>query len=335
MRWLRLLLATALFGVSAGVSGVAAACACGGVISSDVSAHVADETALLSTDGRTETMVMRLNLQSTVDNAAVVIPTPTPATVTSGRQELFTELETLTAPRVTTVTHWTLGTQPQSLAEGAPGGAFAGPRVVSQVQLGPVEATTLTGGGVDEVRDWLQANGYALRPEIAVGLAPYLREGWSVVAMRLTGPTPLNGSLDPVALTFASDRLVYPMRMSAQAATPQRALIYTLGQHRMQRGDPDAATQSVEVEYAGALAGRATDPTLTEMARNGDYLTRTSVQISQPGMITSDFEFTPAGNDEPFQRVLYRHEYQDMTPYLLMGGVLVAALLGVWMWRSR
>jgi hypothetical protein len=125
---------------------------------------------------------------------------------------------------------------------------------------------------------------------------------------------------------FASDRLVYPMRMSAQATTPQSAVIYTLGAHRMQRSDPDVAAQSIEIEYAGSLAGRSTDPTLAELSRGGDYLTRSSVRIVDPSTITSDFEFVPAATDEPFQRVLYRHEYSDITPYVIVGGMLALAL---------
>jgi hypothetical protein len=64
-----------------------------------------------------------------------------------------------------------------------------------------------------------------------------------MVAMRLTSTDQLNGRLAPVKLVFASDRLVYPMRMSAAAQTPQRVVVYTLGAHRMKRTDADAAAQ--------------------------------------------------------------------------------------------
>ncbi len=310
---------------------VASACACGGVVSPDVDARVADEMALVTTDGTVETIVMRLNLESTADNAALVIPTPTPATVTAAGPEFFAELATASAPRIETVQHWTWGDGAalDEAAGGAPTGMGAGPTVVRRVQVGPLEATTLAGGGVTGVRDWLQANGYALRAEIAAGLDPYLREGWAVVAMRLTGPAPLNGDLDPVKLVFGSDRLVYPMRMSAQASGPQRVVIYTLGQHRMQRGDADAAAQPVQIDYAGHLAGRTADPTLVELSGNGDYLTRTSVLIGEPATITSDFEFIPALDDTPFQRLLYRHEYRDVTPYVVIGGAAAVGLLGI------
>lgn len=311
--------------VGLGAPGIATACACGGVLSHDVTTRVADEVALVTTDGTTETVVMRLNLESTTDNAALVVPTPTPAKVDSASETLFDELQELSAPRVETVRDWTFGSVLPGASPPEGVAATAGvPAVLDQVHLGPLEATTVSGGSLTGVQDWLTAHGYVLRQEISAGLDPYLREGWSVVAMRLTSTAPLNGPLAPVKLTFASDRLVYPMRMSAQARSPQNVVIYTLGEHRMARGDADAATQPVETDYAGTIADRADDPTLSELP--GDYLTRMSTWIGDPAAITSDFEFVAAPNDEPFQRVVYRHETYDITIPVLAGAAAAVFL---------
>lgn len=330
VRWWSVL-ASALVAASmlVGAPGLATACACGGVVSMDPSARVADEEALITTDGTTETVVLRLNLESDSDNAALVVPTPTPATVAAASPTLFEELATLSAPRVEVVRHWTLGWgSASSAAEGAAPGATAGaPTVVRQVKLGPLEATTLTGGDLTGVRNWLTTNGYVLRQEISAGLDPYLRDGWSVVAMRLTSDAPLNGPLAPVSLQFASDRLVYPMRMSAEAQGPQTVVTYTLGAHRMQRSDPDAATQPVDVDYAGSITGRTDDSTLTELSANGGYLTKMTTRIYTPAEITSDFEFATAPTDDPFQRVVYRHQNRDATPLLLAGGLAMVVLV--------
>ncbi len=320
-----------------GSSTVATACACGGLLSSDPSLRVADEVALVTGDGSTETAVIRLNLSTTADNAALVVPTPAPATVTAAPAELFDDLAGLSAPRIETVRRWTIGGFGAAASEGrtagAPGG---GPTVLRQVQLGPLGATTLSGGDLAGVQKWLQDNGYQLRPEISDGLEPYLREGWSVVAMRLNTGTPvesLNGPLAPVTLNFAADELTYPMRMSAQAKSPQTVVTYTLGAYRMQRTDPDSATQTVEIDYAGSIAGRTDNATLTRLAGepgSGDYLTKMTTTIIDPAAITSDFRFGPAPTDEPLQRVAYRYEYTDVT-LLLLGGavVLLTAAVGV------
>jgi hypothetical protein len=313
-----------------GAPNVASACACGGIVSTDISTRVADEVALVTMDGRDETVVMRLNLQSTADNAALIVPTPTAAQVSLASPKLFDELETLTAPRVETRRQWSFGAQAAANDGLAARGAPQGPTVVNQVQLGPLEATTLAGGEVSSVQEWLAAHDYTMRPEVVAQLGPYLKRGWAFVAMRLTGPTPLNGRLAPVKLTFGSEKIVYPMRMSAAAHDVQRVVVYTLGAHRMQRTDDDAATQHTEIDYAGSVAGRSDDPTLSEMDDHGAFLTRMSVQINEPASITSDFEFGPAPTDAPFQRVIYRDETRDVTPIVFGGGlVVIVAVLGV------
>ena len=326
-RWLHCIGAGALAaGMIVGSPGLAQGCACGGVVSHDTAARVADEVALLAMDGHNETVIMRLNLRSTADNAALIVPTPTPATVSTASPSLFDELEDLPAPRTETRRHWSFGGRTGSEAA-APSGA-AGPTVVNQVQLGPLEATTLAGGDVAGVEQWLASHGYTMRPEVVAQLDPYLQRGWAFVAMRLTGPTPLNGRLAPVKLAFGSDQLVYPMRMSAAARGTQRVVVYTLGPHRMQRVDSDAAAQRVDVDYAGSIAGRSHDETLSVLDDHGDFLTKSSVTISDPAAITSDFVFAPAPNDAPYQRVIYRDETEDITPFVL-AGVFLAAVVAV------
>ena len=319
----------------AGPGGPAGACACGGIVSPDLDAKVTGEQALVALDAGTETIVMRLDVRSVADNAALIVPTPTPATATSAEQGLFGELERLTAPRLD---HAGAARTDLDEAGAVPGGA---PTVVAQVQLGPLEATTLTGGDLSGVRRWLDSHGYTMRPEVSAQLDPYLRQGWSFVAMRLTGQEPLTGQLDPVRLDFASDQLVYPMRMSAAAKDIQHVVVYTLGRHRMQRTDADAATQDVAVDYAGSIGGRTTDETLTELTRHNPYLTRISTTITDPASIATDFTFGPAPTDDPYQRVIRGAEPADDTAVLAAIAasaivvVLAAVVLTVLLVRHR
>ncbi|KZS59095.1 hypothetical protein A4G26_12820 [Mycobacterium kansasii] len=62
------------------------------------------EVALAHWDGTTETIVMRLALDATTDSVALVIPTPTPATLTEADKATFVELDALTAPPARFVT---------------------------------------------------------------------------------------------------------------------------------------------------------------------------------------------------------------------------------------
>jgi len=280
-----------------GAGSPAGACACGGIVSPDLDARVTGEQALLAMNGRTETIVMRLDVESVAKNAALIVPTPAPATVTQAGPAMFPELERLTAPRVEPSRNGRADLDTAAAAGSAP-------TVVAQVQLGPLEASTLAGGDLTGVRHWLDSHGYVMRPEVTAQLEPYLRQGWSFVAMRLTGEKPLNGQLDPVRLDFASDGLIYPMRMSAAARDTQRVVTYTLSPHRMQRSDADTAWQDVTLDYAGSVAGRTTDPTLTELSVGNPYLTRISTTITDPASIRADFAFVAAPTDDPYRRVV-------------------------------
>lgn len=317
-----------------GVAVPAAACACGGIVSHDLDAQVTGEQALVAMNGGREVIVMRLDVESVAADAALIVPTPTAATATQANPALFPELQRLTAPRVEP------GRATRSEMDTAARAPGVSPTVVAQVQLGPLQATTLTGGDLAGVRNWLDSNGYAMRPEVSAQLQPYLRQGWSMVAMRLTGDKPLSGQLDPVRLDFASSRMVYPMRMSAAAKGTQHVVTYTLGQHRMQRTDSDAARQDVVVDFAGSVAGYTTDATLTELARQNPYLTKITSTIDDPAAIAADFTFGPAPTDEPYRQVI-RADGTVQTGYpagaiaTAVVAALVAAASGTLLMRRR
>jgi hypothetical protein len=282
------------------------ACACGALVPPpDGQATMNHEAALVHWDGSTENIVMQLALSASTDNVALVVPTPTPATVVAADKGTFAELESLTAPEIKKRRHFKLGSV---LAASAPHAAAptGAPNVVSQVHLGPLEATTLAGGDLAGLRKWLADNGYAIRPAVSAALDPYVRDSWSFVAMRLTSTSPMVGGLKPVRMTFQSPRLVYPMRLSVAAAAAQRVTIFTLTDHRQQRTDADASGQTSQIQFAGNVSSAARDPLLRELAGNhGAYLTKVQIEIPKPAQITSDFEFGNAPNDDAYRQVVY------------------------------
>ncbi|MFD4356117.1 DUF2330 domain-containing protein [Nocardia sp. NPDC058518] len=301
------------------------ACACGGVVSGDSSARVNSESAVLGWDGRRETVLMRLGMQFAGADAALIVPTPTPATVSAGNPDSLRELSRMTAPeRVTEYDWFGSGSLGGDTSGAAPG---SGPDVLGRVQLGPLEATTLRGGDLAGIREWLDTNGYQLRPEVSATLDPYLREGWSFVAMRLTSAKSLSGALDPVLLTFDSDRLVYPMRMSAAATTPQSVHLYIFSDHRVARVDPDTKPHTITTEFASPV-GEPSDPDLKALAAGNNYLTELSIYIPDPATITSDFIFGPAAENVPVRDRIVSKEYVEILG-LPAGYVLIVTGLSV------
>ncbi|MBH0780639.1 DUF2330 domain-containing protein [Nocardia bovistercoris] len=323
--------ALSLGALGLGALAPASACACGGVVSPGNAAAVQDEVALAGWDGRRETIVMRLGLEAESDRAALIVPTPSPARVSAGTAQTFAELARLTAPEIVTERRWF---DTDDFRDGATAAAPGGgaPTVLEQVRLGPIEATTLAGGTLDGLRAWLAANGYEMRPEVVATLDPYLKENWSFVAVRLTGEgTTLRGELDPIRLSFDSERFVYPMRMSSAARDPQSVRLYLLGEHRMRRSDVDAEKQYNNVEFAGRI-GDSTDPQLRELAADGrDYLTEITVGIHQPAAITSDFTFTAAPSDDGYRKRITLVDHVEIAGFpagtVILGAASLAAVV--------
>ncbi|MBD0022951.1 DUF2330 domain-containing protein [Gordonia sp. (in: high G+C Gram-positive bacteria)] len=306
------------------IASPAAACACGAIASNDAAAQVNRETAIVSKTGNRETIDMRLSMRSVRSDAALIVPTPTPATVSAGDGALFDDYEKISAPRTETRRHWwsrstdddgaTAGARAPASAAGA-----ADPQVVARVRLGPLDITTLTGDDLDGLRKWLSDNGYQLKPAVISALAPYVAERWSFVAIALTSPTALSGPLDPIRMEFDTDQLVYPMRMSAAATGTQTVDLYVLADHRQDRTDADTARQQVRTLYSGRLA-------------DGRHLTTVRTTVTAPQSISSDFVFATAADDSPYRRVVYTDS--DVTiagmmagPFLLVVGVIVLVVV--------
>ncbi|MFI6362675.1 DUF2330 domain-containing protein [Nocardia sp. NPDC050630] len=330
----RLLAVMGMLFATAGIGAFApaSACACGAVANpAGHPASVREETGLVSWDGQRETVLMRLALKSGTDQAALIVPTPKPATVAGGSAATFTELANLTAPKIVTERRW-FSSSGDTAGEGALAAAGGGPTVLDRVRLGPIEATTLSGGNLDGIRKWLSDNGYEMRPEVVSTLEPYLREGWSFVAMRLTSAQPLDGAIDPVRLTFDSDRFVYPMRMSSAAGQAQYVHLYALSEHRVRRSDPDAAAQSVHVDFAGRVA--TSDPELASVTANGrNYLTELRISIDTPADIRSDFAFETDDSDAEVYQTIHRTEAVELfgvpAGIVILGTAFLAALVVV------
>ncbi|NYI69049.1 hypothetical protein BJY26_003355 [Spelaeicoccus albus] len=302
----------------------AEACACGAMVPPKGSSVDVDaERALVKLDSGVETIALQLNMLGGSTEAALVVPTPAPARVSAGDTDMFTRLDELTEPEVRVVNDW----WPSIGGDGATAVGSA-PTVVRQVQLGPLEATTLKGGTTKSLKKWLSAHHYVLSPAVRDGLADYVRRGWSFVAVRLKSHRDLNGGTPPLLIKFPSKTLVYPMRLSRAATEPQHVRMYVVGQHKMTRADSDnsgSAAGSSSVEWAGRIASADLDNAgLKEFFGTNDYLTVFSSVYTDPRLqISSDYRFVRAGDDDPYQPVQTRHHSVQV------GGIYAGPLIAV------
>jgi hypothetical protein len=270
------------------------ACACGAPAPRPGQDVIVDkELAILSWDGDQERIELLLDMLTDADDVGLIFPTPAPATVTAGDRQTFADIEEAIQPKEVVVDDWWPGI---GVGAGAPAGGGA-PTVLDQVQLGPVQATTLAADDATGLTDWLDENGYAIRDEIADGLQEYVDKGWYFVALKLTSDAPLDGMLDPVRFTFDSDQLVYPMALSQRATTVQQARLYVFQDHRARIAGLDDPTVPL-AQASTTWAGKAPDVG----AGLSGYLTVVDLYFPSPAsQIPGDLVVVQAGDDEPLQ----------------------------------
>lgn len=317
------------------------ACGCGAYVPDNPGSSVADERALIAWDGTTEDILMSLSVTGSSDKAAWVMPVPSAARITLGDTEVFSELGRLTAPRIEyrdswwpTFT-WLTAAGP---SEGAMGGppAGAGVNVLGRQRLGPFDVTRLAANDPTVLANWLSDNGFPHPDGLDDNLAPYVADGWEIVAVQLVPAEAggsLSGALQPLRLSFASDTVVYPMRLSRSATMPQYIDLYVLADHRMDPSAVPVAGEAPSLEFAGRIE-RGDSPALADYVGDAGFLTRWKNTILEPKTIEGDYVFEQASSDSTYQQVIvHTRNRGDLTGLILLaaiiaGGIVTAVLLG-------
>ncbi len=180
-----------------------------------------------------------------------------------------------------------------------------------------MEATTLEAADATGLTEWLDSNGYAIRDEIAALLEEYVEKGWYFVALKLTSTVPLEGGLDPIAFTFDSDELVYPMALSQAATGPQLARLYVFQDHRARVASLDDPV--APLPYGAAVWAGPTPDGLGDL---GGYLTVLDLTFDSPAsQVPGDLVIVDNGDDQPLQPA-----YEVTRPLTIIGipfGVVV------------
>ncbi len=294
----------------------AEACGCGAYIPRDGDAFISQEQALLRWDGHTEQILMTLGILGSSKEAAVILPVPARATVKLGSAQVWSELKELTKPQVKHEKRYIF---PMMLGAGGAAPTGAAPVTLLERQtLGPFEVSNLAATDAKALVDWLQSNGYALSPTLAGALQPYITQGWFYVAVRLqpgAGDT-LQGTLDPLWVTFASDQIVYPMRASKNAHTQQTVTVYVLADHRVSKTQNFGRTH---ISFADWIepAALTQAPSLAAFVDRKLFLTKFQETV-EPAQVNDDFVFKYASADEPAHDTVTVYDDDPLLAYAIL-----------------
>jgi Uncharacterized protein conserved in bacteria (DUF2330) len=247
----------------------APACGCGVLLR----ANEVGEKALVSFRHRVETIVPGLAITRVGPQAAVVFPVPGRPRITAlpAGTDVFGELEAATTPKST-----------EGASSGA-GAAAARPTVVSQQQLGGYQVTVLKGGTGETLLAWLSSHSYALPSGSQRILDRYISRRWYFVAIRLADRRA--GEIQPLAITFRSRLLAYPMLLSRLSPSPISVELFIDTSGPVSARGVDGFTTT----YIGRVSSLSPAPSPAVKALLPEpYLTRLDSNSLAPSAISKD-----------------------------------------------
>lgn len=197
------------------------ALACGVVVSRGGLVEADAFTAMISHDGITEHIAIRLTYGNVTEDFGWILPVPAVPTLTAADLSGFARAASLTAPPEPPMS----GLCPGCAGAPAPGAV----EELSRSVIGDLEFVVLRATGTGALSEWMAANGFAFHYGQAEALQRYLERGWVVIAARLAQQTAAVRRAASVRVSFATPTLVYPL--GAGAATHPgslRTTFYTL-----------------------------------------------------------------------------------------------------------
>ncbi len=341
-------------------------------------AETADQRALIIDHGDAETLVVQTAYDGDASGFAWVIPVPTQivgaSAVGTADPQVFSTLHNLSAPRYYSGLEGSTGVCGCSGSGGAGGDGspnMGGVTVWDSFEVDGYDVAVLSAGESGDLATWLNENGYALPAGHNDVLDYYVAKRWFFVAFKIAPSDERVGSGDgeefrPIALTFATDELVFPMCISRVSTSDRvEVLLYVLSEHRIRSnnyptrsiqarrtwngGDfeatydgwfeetiADAGGKALVVEFAGVFPSWwATAPPFDALLDPADeyFVTRLRTRLT-PAQMTEDVVMVAAANDDPLE-VVVGSQLAALRGQIAFAALLLASVQGVALRRWR
>jgi hypothetical protein len=187
------------------------------------------QRAVILYGNSTEHLILSVSFEGDAEDFAWVIPLPDKPEIAVTDAGLFWELSDFTATEIPSPGLGCL------FFDGADTGGQGGVDVIEEQVVGPYATAILSATNATALADWLNANGYVFPEDGEEIVGEYIEKEWYFVATKInaveedTGYALAEGAIEPIVLSFASDEIVYPLRitsLSATNATPPEVLLY-------------------------------------------------------------------------------------------------------------
>ncbi|NWF77063.1 MAG: DUF2330 domain-containing protein [Chloroflexi bacterium] len=297
-----------------------------------------------ATGNRTEHLILSVSFEGDAEDFAWVIPVPNKPEITVCDPELFVELADFTK---------TEAPAPPEGGFGCFGGAAGGGGVdvIEEKVVGPYSTAILSATNATALIDWLLTNGYFFPPWGEEVISEYIEKEWYFVATRInavdeeTDQSLAEGAIEPIVLSFASDKIVYPLRISSLSATEPQVLLYVFADHIMMPeqyplyfGYGNWTENAFTLEF-GSNVSIAEDlseyeilPELVSTYLPGDefYLTKLRGWIDAEQMV--DIELITYAEADSLDSLTETHAQGDD---IIVLATMIGPVFGLYLWRRR
>lgn len=321
--------------------------------------EIADESAIIIWDAKskTEHFIRRATFKSYADDFGFLVPTPTKPTLKEADDKAFTELATITAPRVVTQSQPSGGggcacgmAAPKAASSVGTKSAAEEPavRVLDEQRVAGYDTAILEADSADALNKWLEEHSYDVSPRLKEWVAPYIQAKWKITAFKVAKKDDNEPSVSTKALrmTFQTDKPFFPYREPAaevaadkKSVEPRLLRVYFLSDSRVQGtiGDKGANWPST-TEWANHLTSEQREQLLRQLKLDADtppsswWLTEFEDHSSpRPG--TDDVYFSPSADQSTVEREPHIKYVSSKIPDCIMCYALAAYATLTTAWR--
>lgn len=186
-----------------------------------------DQKALIYYHDGIEDLVISTEYQGNSEDFTWVVPTPSKPEVNKSSSSIFSNLNSITKTKYSSQiqTTFSLGTVMDSKEDAV--------EIVERKNIDIYDTTILKADNEKILSQWMEQNGYTFPKEKSYLLSDYTDNDWyfviSKIRPELTQSEDIyndlsSGNISPLRFTFASDRIIYPMRLTNFAHEYQKNL---------------------------------------------------------------------------------------------------------------
>jgi len=295
-----------------------------------------------SAGNMTQHLILSVQFVGEVEEFAWVVPVPGIPAINVTDAEVFSELSDFTVKAI-----------PVPRGGGCSDPPTPSDRVdvISEQVVGPYATATLSAEDPNALVDWLNDNGYYFPEEGHEVIAEYIAKNWYFVATRInavdedTGKALAEGSIEPIVLSFASDGMVYPLRITSLNAGTTEVILYVFSdrivvpeQYDFRVGFDHREQNLFSLEFGDKVSIADVSeyevlPGLLSMYLEGDefYLTKLRGRISTDRMVDIDFVGYEGKYPLPSLTAIHDRNGGD----IMLIAVIFLPVLGLYLWRRH